>query len=106
MEDYDVNINVPPPEKKEDTIIVTGPVKNVERAIEALKARNDTIEAENEERKLQRFEMILNVPNKHHPKLIGRSLFLFLFCVKGISNQIFLEVKTSLIILIAVLKEV
>jgi len=71
MDDYDVNINVPPPERKEDTIIVTGPVKNVERAIQALEKRNDEIESENEERRLQRFEMILTVSNKHHPKLIG-----------------------------------
>jgi len=72
MDEFDVNINVPPPEKKEEIIIVTGPIKNVERALEALTKRNDEIEAENEDRKLRNFEMILNVANRHHSKLIGR----------------------------------
>jgi len=72
MEDYDVNISVPPPEKKEDIIVVTGPIKHVEAALEALTKRNNEIEAENEDRKLRQFEMILEVPNKHHPKIIGR----------------------------------
>jgi len=72
MDENDVNINVPPPERKEETIVVTGPIKNVERAILALTERNNAIEAENEERRLRQFEMILEVPNKHHPKLIGR----------------------------------
>lgn len=71
MDDFDVNINVPPPDRKEDIIVVTGPIKNVERAVVALNARNDAIENENEERRLRQFEMILEVPNKHHPKLIG-----------------------------------
>lgn len=71
MDENDVNINVPPPERKEETIVVTGPIKNVERAILALTERNNAIEAENEERRLRQFEMILEVPNKHHPKLIG-----------------------------------
>lgn len=71
MDENDVNINVPPPERKEEIIVVTGPIKNVERAIQALTERNNAIEAENEERRLRQFEMILEVPNKHHPKLIG-----------------------------------
>ena len=71
MDEHDVNISVPPPERKEEIIVVTGPIKNVERAIEALAKRNNAIESENEERRLRRFEMILEVPSKHHPKLIG-----------------------------------
>lgn len=72
MDEYDVNINVPPPDRREDTIIVTGPIKHVERAIEALTKRNNEIEAENEDRRLRNFELVLNVPNKYHSKLIGR----------------------------------
>lgn len=72
MEEYDVNINVPPLDRREETIIVTGPIKHVERAIEALTKRNDEIEAENEERRLRNFELVLNVANKYHSKLIGR----------------------------------
>jgi len=72
MDEYDVNINVPPPERKEEIIVVTGPIHNVERAMEALNKRNDEIEAENEDRRLRQFEMILTVANRHHPKLIGR----------------------------------
>ena len=71
MDEYDVNINVPPPDRKEEIITVTGPVKHVERAIEALTKRNNEIEAENEERRLRNFELVLNVPNKYHSKLIG-----------------------------------
>ena len=72
MDEHDVNINVPPPERKEEIIIVTGPIANVEKAIAALNARNDEIEAENEDRRLRQFEMILTVPHRHHPKLIGK----------------------------------
>lgn len=72
MDEYDVNIAVPPPEKKEEIIVVTGPVAHVDAALEALRKRNDEIEADNEDRKLRQFEMVLNVANKHHPKLIGR----------------------------------
>ncbi|XP_066928162.1 vigilin-like [Clytia hemisphaerica] len=72
MDDHDVNINVPPPERKEEIIIVTGPIANVEKAIIALNVRNDEIESGNEDRRLRQFELILDVPHRHHPKLIGR----------------------------------
>jgi len=72
MDEFDVNIAVPPADNKEDTIVVTGPAKHVENAINALKIRNDEIEAENEDRKLRQYELVIEVPNKYHPKLIGR----------------------------------
>lgn len=72
MDQFDVNIAVPPPEREEDVIVVTGPVKNVEKALEALKKRNEEIEAENEDRKLRSFRMVVNVENKYHSKIIGK----------------------------------
>lgn len=72
MEEFDVNIAVPPPEKEEATIVVTGPSAHVEKAVEALKARNEDIEKENEDRKLRQFELVINVAAEYHPKLIGR----------------------------------
>lgn len=72
MDEFDVNISVPPADKKDDIIIVTGPQKHVDSAMEALRKRNDVIEAENEDRKLRQFELVVDVANKYHSKLIGR----------------------------------
>lgn len=72
MDEFDVNIAVPPPERQEDIIVVTGPVKNVERAIEALHKRNEEIEAQSEDRKLRSFQMVMTVPNQYHSKIIGK----------------------------------
>lgn len=72
MEEFDVNIVVPPAEKNDDTIKVTGPAKHVEKALEALKQRNNEIEEENEDRRQRSFELVIDVPSKYHSKLIGR----------------------------------
>jgi len=72
MEEFDVNIAVPPPENQDSVIVVTGPSAHVADAIVALKARNDEIEKENEDRKLRQFELVMNVAAEYHPKLIGR----------------------------------
>lgn len=72
MDEFDVNISVPPADRKEDVIVVTGVPTHVERAVEALRIRNDEIESENEDRKLRMFEMVIDVPHKYHPKIIGR----------------------------------
>jgi len=72
MDDFDVNIAVPPPENQDSIIVVTGPTAHVTDAIKALRARNDDIEKENEDRKLRQFELVMNVPTDYHPKLIGR----------------------------------
>lgn len=65
MKEYDVNISVPPADKKDDIIVVTGPPKCVTEAIEALKKMNDDIE-------LRNFFIVVEVPNKYHSKLIGK----------------------------------
>jgi transcription antitermination factor NusA-like protein len=72
MEEFDVNIAVPPPENQEATIVVTGAAANVANAVEGLKERNEDIEKENEDRKLRQFELVINVAAEYHPKLIGR----------------------------------
>lgn len=72
MNQFDVNIAVPSSDKQSETITVTGLVANVEQAIEALKKKNGEIEQENEDRKLRQFQMKIDVPAVHHPKLIGR----------------------------------
>jgi len=72
MDECDVNILVPPAEKQDSVIVVTGPIKNVEQALAALTKRNDEIESENEDRKLRNFELVIEVANKYHSKLIGR----------------------------------
>merc|ERR1719462_545129 len=72
MEEFDVNIAVPPPENQDPVIVVTGPVAHVTDAIAALKSRNEEIEKENEDRKLRQFELVMNVAAEYHPKLIGR----------------------------------
>lgn len=72
MDDFDVNIAVPPPDNEDSIIVVTGPTAHVTEAIKALRARNDDIEKENEDRRLRQFELVMNVPAEYHPKLIGR----------------------------------
>merc|ERR1719462_847549 len=72
MEEFDVNIAVPPPENQDPVIVVTGSVAHVTDAIAALKSRNEEIEKENEDRKLRQFELVMNVAAEYHPKLIGR----------------------------------
>lgn len=72
MDEFDVNIAVPPPENKDSIIVVTGPAAHVAKALKALELRNNDIEKENEDRRLRAFELVMNVPAEYHPKLIGR----------------------------------
>jgi len=72
MEEFDVNIAVPPPDKEDPVIVVTGPLAHVTEALKALELRNGEIETENDDRKLRQFELVMNVAAEHHPKLIGR----------------------------------
>jgi len=72
MDEFDVNIAVPPPENKNSIIVVTGPAAHVANAMKALESRNEDIEKENEDRKLRQFELVMNVNSEYHPKLIGR----------------------------------
>nr|XP_019966399.1 PREDICTED: vigilin-like [Paralichthys olivaceus] len=72
MEEYEVNIWVPQPEKQLDVIKVTGLVANVERAKQGLLERVKDLQAEQEERALRSFKVTMSVDPKFHPKIIGR----------------------------------
>lgn len=81
MEEFDVNISVPPLEREENIIVVTGPIKHVEKALEALRLRNEEVEAGNEDRKLRNFEMTVEVAAKYHSKIIGNNLLFGLMLI-------------------------
>ncbi|XP_060922029.1 vigilin [Limanda limanda] len=72
MEEYEVNIWVPQPEKQLDVIKVTGLEANVERAKLGLMERVKDLQAEQEDRALRSFKVTLSVDPKFHPKIIGR----------------------------------
>ncbi|XP_034425054.1 vigilin [Hippoglossus hippoglossus] len=72
MEEYEVNIWVPQPEKQLDVIKVTGLEANVERAKQGLQERVKDLQAEQEDRALRSFKVTLSVDPKFHPKIIGR----------------------------------
>ncbi|XP_042368369.1 vigilin [Plectropomus leopardus] len=72
MEEYEVNIWVPQPEKQMDVIKVTGLVTNVERAKQGLLERVKELQAEQEDRALRSFKVTMSVDPKFHPKIIGR----------------------------------
>ncbi|PWA28889.1 hypothetical protein CCH79_00012952, partial [Gambusia affinis] len=72
MEEYEVNIWVPQPEKQLDVIKVTGLAANVERAKLGLLERVKELQAEQEDRALRSFKVTVSVDPKFHPKIIGR----------------------------------
>ncbi|XP_011485808.1 vigilin [Oryzias latipes] len=72
MEEYEVNIWVPQPEKQLDVIKVTGLAANVERAKQGLLERVKDLQAEQEDRALRSFKVTMSVDPKFHPKIIGR----------------------------------
>ncbi|XP_051285030.1 vigilin isoform X1 [Dicentrarchus labrax] len=72
MEEYEVNIWVPQPEKQLDVIKVTGLVANMERAKQGLLERVKELQAEQEDRALRSFKVTMSVDPKFHPKIIGR----------------------------------
>eukprot|EP00064_Thunnus_orientalis_P016113 superscaffoldBa00003122_g16176 len=72
MEEYEVNIWVPQPEKQLDVIKVTGLAANVERAKQGLLERVKELQAEQEDRALRSFKVTMSVDPKFHPKIIGR----------------------------------
>ncbi|XP_029381675.1 vigilin [Echeneis naucrates] len=72
MEEYEVNIWVPQPEKQLDVIKVTGLAANVERAKQGLLERVKELQAEQEDRALRSFKITMSVDPKFHPKIIGR----------------------------------
>ncbi|XP_070561985.1 vigilin-like [Ptychodera flava] len=72
MDEHDVNIAIPAPEKKSNAIKVTGPPANVSKAKIALQHRVEELEKEKEDRVLRSFQMTVQVQPIHHPKIIGR----------------------------------
>ncbi|XP_045919700.1 vigilin [Micropterus dolomieu] len=72
MEEYEVNIWVPQPEKQLDVIKVTGLAANAERAKQGLLERVKELQAEQEDRALRSFKVTMSVDPKFHPKIIGR----------------------------------
>ncbi|KAM9424720.1 LOW QUALITY PROTEIN: vigilin [Pholidichthys leucotaenia] len=72
MEEYEVNIWVPQPERQMDVIKVTGLAANVERAKQGLLERVKELQAEQEDRALRSFKVTMSVDPKFHPKIIGR----------------------------------
>ena len=50
MQEYDVNISIPPPSEHSDLVRVSGPPENVERARKALEQKVAQLDAEKEDR--------------------------------------------------------
>lgn len=72
MDEYNVNISVPPQDQHSDIIKVTGPPANVQRATDALADKVKSLELEQEDRLLKSHEVTVEVSPDYHPKLIGR----------------------------------
>lgn len=72
MDEFNVNISVPPQQQQSDVITIKGPPANVQRAEEALAMKVQELEHEKEERLLKSFEIKVDVDPNYHPKLIGR----------------------------------
>lgn len=72
MDEYNVNISIPPQQEESDIIKVTGPPANVKRAMEALAEKVRSLESEKEDRLLKSYELTVEVDPNYHPKLIGR----------------------------------
>lgn len=72
MDDYDVNISIPPAEDQSNMVKITGPAANVERAKVAMDERVKQLENEREDRELRNFKLELHVEPAYHPKIIGR----------------------------------
>lgn len=72
MDEYDVNISIPPAEERSDVVRVTGPRANVDKAREALLERVLQLEDEKQQKVLRNFKLEIEVDPKYHPKIIGR----------------------------------
>merc|ERR1712112_81112 len=67
MQDYDVNISIPPAEQQSDIVKIRGPPANVSRAKEAVLERVGQLEVEAEDRELKSFQLTVEVDEKYHP---------------------------------------
>jgi len=72
MDDFKVNIVIPPANTQSDTITIYGPPSNVEEVKRALQDKVDQLHTEKEDRELKSFKLEIHVDPKHHPKIIGR----------------------------------
>lgn len=72
MTKYDVHIELSPPEKKLDTIKISGTAENVEGAKKAIAERVEELEGDRKDRELRSFELQIEVDPEYHPKIIGR----------------------------------
>jgi transcription antitermination factor NusA-like protein len=72
MEEYEVNISVPPSEDCVDVLRITGPPNKVEQAKVAIGERIKQLDEEKHERELKNFKLEVMVEPKYHPKIIGR----------------------------------
>ncbi|XP_069775955.1 vigilin-like isoform X2 [Narcine bancroftii] len=72
MEEYEVNIAVPPPDQQSDIIKITGLMCNLERARAGVLERVRELQADQEDRALRGFKLTISVDPKYHPKIIGR----------------------------------
>lgn len=72
MEEYDVNIGIPPAEKNSDAITITGTADKLAGAKKGLEERVKEIEKDEEDRVLRNFTLMLDVPDQYHSHIIGR----------------------------------
>ncbi|XP_069583819.1 vigilin [Ranitomeya imitator] len=72
MDEFEVNIQVPAPELQCDIITITGLSTYLDRAKGGLLERVKELQAEQEDRALRGFKLVISVDPKYHPKIIGR----------------------------------
>ncbi|XP_077147127.1 vigilin [Ranitomeya variabilis] len=72
MDEFEVNIQVPAPELQCDIITITGLSTYLDRAKGGLLERVKELQAEQEDRALRSFKLVISVDPKYHPKIIGR----------------------------------
>lgn len=72
MDDFEVNIQVPPPELQSNIITITGLSANLDRAKSGLLERVKELQVEQEDRALRSFKLTISVDPRYHPKIIGR----------------------------------
>uniref|UniRef100_A0A3B3WR27 Vigilin n=1 Tax=Poecilia mexicana TaxID=48701 RepID=A0A3B3WR27_9TELE len=72
MDEFEVNIQVPPPDQQSDKIAITGLASHLDRAKEGLFERVKELQAEQADRALKSFKLTITVDPKYHPKIIGR----------------------------------
>lgn len=72
MEEFDVNISIPPPDEQSDVIKVQGAPTNLVRVRQALEDKVNQLNKDKEDRELRSYQLQLNVEPQYHPKIIGR----------------------------------